>query len=54
MSTKLEECETLALTLSPSDRATLATHLIASLDALDEAETGRNKRKHQRLGKMPF
>jgi putative addiction module component (TIGR02574 family) len=38
MSTKLEECEVLALKLSPSERANLATHLIASLDALDEAE----------------
>lgn len=38
MPTKLEECEAMALKLSPSERAALVTHLIASLDALDDSE----------------
>ena len=41
MSPDLKKCETQALKLSPQDRAALAEHLIASLDALDEAENER-------------
>ena len=34
----LKECEAQALRLPPKERATLAEHLIASLDNLDDAE----------------
>ena len=39
MSPQLKECEDQALQLSPQDRAILAEHLIASLDALDDSQT---------------
>ena len=38
MSPELKECESQALKLAPRDRAVLAEHLIASLDALDDAQ----------------
>lgn len=38
MSSELRECESQALRLPPEERAVLAERLIASLDALDEAE----------------
>jgi putative addiction module component (TIGR02574 family) len=38
MSPQLRECETQALKLTPRERAALAEHLIASLDALDDAQ----------------
>jgi hypothetical protein len=38
MSPKLKDCEARALKLNPKERAELAEHLIASLDALDPAE----------------
>lgn len=38
MSEDLRECEAQALRLRPKDRATLAEHLIASLDTLDDSE----------------
>ncbi|HEX3048042.1 MAG TPA: addiction module protein [Bacillota bacterium] len=38
MPSNLEECEALALKLSPQERATLAARLIDSLDALDDTE----------------
>jgi len=38
MSTQLLECEAQALKLSPTDRATLAERLIASLDNLSEQQ----------------
>lgn len=38
MSPDLKKCETQALKLSPKERATLAMHLIASLDELDDSE----------------
>ncbi len=38
MSPELKECEAQALKLDPKERAALAEHLIASLDALDDAE----------------
>ena len=38
MSPELRECEAQALKLSPRERAALAERLIASLDALDDAE----------------
>ena len=38
MSSEMKECEAQALKLDPKERATLAEHLIASLDALDDAE----------------
>lgn len=37
MSLHLTDCEAQALQLPPAERAALAEHLIASLDALDEA-----------------
>ena len=39
MSPALKECEIQALKLPVDERATLAEHLIASLDVLDDAET---------------
>ncbi len=41
MSPNLKECEAQALKLHPKERAALAEHLIASLDALDDAENER-------------
>ena len=41
MSPDLKKCETQALKLTPQERATLAEHLIASLDAIDDAENER-------------
>ena len=41
MSPDLKECEAQALRLPPKERATLAEHLIASLDNLDDAENER-------------
>lgn len=41
MSPDLRECEAQALRLPPAERAILAEHLIASLDALDDAENER-------------
>lgn len=41
MSPDLKECEDQALKLQSRERATLAEHLIASLDALDDAENER-------------
>ena len=41
MSLELKECEAQALKLGPEERAELAEHLIASLDALDDAENER-------------
>ena len=41
MSSDLKKCEAQALKLTPQDRAALAEHLIASLDALDDAENER-------------
>ncbi len=41
MSPELKECEAQALKLDPKERAVLAEHLIASLDALDDAENER-------------
>ncbi len=41
MSPRLMECEAQALQLPPAERATLAQHLIASLDTLDEAQNER-------------
>ena len=41
MSADLKECEAQALRLRPKERATLAQHLIASLDTLDDAENER-------------
>ena len=41
MSPELEECEAQALKLPAHERAALAERLIASLDALDEAENER-------------
>ena len=41
MSPELKECEAQALKLTPKERAILAQHLIASLDALDEEENER-------------
>ncbi len=41
MSPDLKECEAQALKLDPKERAALAEHLIASLDALDDAENER-------------
>jgi len=38
MSPELRECEAQVLKLSAQERATLAERLIASLDALDDAE----------------
>ena len=38
MSPQLKECEAQALQLTPQDRAALAEHLIASLDALDDSQ----------------
>lgn len=38
MSTELMECEAQALQLPPAERATLAEHLIVSLDTLDSAQ----------------
>ncbi len=38
MSPELMECEVRALELPPAQRATLAEHLIASLDTLDDAQ----------------
>ena len=38
MSSDFEKCEAQALGLSSKERAILAEHLIASLDALDDAE----------------
>jgi len=37
----LKECESQAIKLHPKERAALAEHLIASLDALDDAENER-------------
>lgn len=41
MSPELKECEAQALKLPLQDRALLAEHLIASLDAADDAENER-------------
>ncbi|MFT5239929.1 MAG: putative addiction module component (TIGR02574 family) [Candidatus Promineifilaceae bacterium] len=41
MSPDLKECEAQALKLKPEERAALAEHLIASLDALDDSESER-------------
>lgn len=41
MSTELKDCEAQALRLRPEERAVLAERLIASLDALGEAENER-------------
>lgn len=41
MSPNLNECEAQALTLAAKERATLAKHLIASLDALEDSENER-------------
>ena len=41
MSPELKECEAQALKLHPQERATLAEHLIASLDSLDDSENER-------------
>ncbi len=41
MSPELEKCEAQALKLPPKERAALAEHLIASLDALEDAENER-------------
>jgi putative addiction module component (TIGR02574 family) len=41
MSAKLKECEAKAMRLPPSERAALAERLIASLDALDDAQNER-------------
>ena len=41
MSQQLKECETQALKLAPGERAALAEHLIASLDALDDTQNER-------------
>lgn len=41
MSPDLKECEDHASRLAPKERAALAEHLIASLDALDDAENER-------------
>lgn len=41
MSPELKDCEAQALRLRPEERAALAERLIASLDALDEAENER-------------
>lgn len=38
MSPQLIECEVQALKLTPTDRATLAEHLIASLDNLNDQQ----------------
>ena len=38
MSRELMECEAQALQLPPPQRATLAKHLIASLDKIDDAQ----------------
>jgi len=38
MSPELMECEAQALQLPPPQRATLAEHLIASLDKIDDAQ----------------
>ena len=41
MSPNLKQCEARALKLPPHERATLAEHLIASLDDLADAENER-------------
>ena len=41
MSPDLKKCETQALKLTPQERAALAEHLIASLDAIDDTENER-------------
>lgn len=41
MSPELKKCEAQALKLDPKERAELAEHLIASLDALDDVENER-------------
>jgi hypothetical protein len=41
MSLDLKECEAQALKLKPKERAALAMHLIASLDALNDSENER-------------
>jgi putative addiction module component (TIGR02574 family) len=41
MSPELKDFESQALRLEPKDRATLAEHLIASLDELDASENER-------------
>jgi len=41
MSSDLKECENQACRLAPRERATLARHLIASLDTRDDAENER-------------
>lgn len=56
MSPDLEKCEAQALKLNPKDRAALAMHLIASLDALDDSENERlwleeAKRRYQEYKK---
>ena len=38
MSPQLMDCEAQALQLPPAERATLAEHLISSLDSLDDAQ----------------
>ena len=41
MTPNLKKCEAQALELSPGERAILAERLLASLDALDDAENER-------------
>lgn len=58
MSPQLIECEAQALKLTPTDRATLAEHLIASLDNLNDQqneqlwidEADRRYREYKRGG----
>ena len=56
MSPELMECEAQALLLSPPQRATLAEHLIASLDKIDDAQNeelwiGEADRRYQEYKK---